>query len=136
MRRASQWTFATAWFYVDPQPGERDRKEHWLHKLQEGLEQNLRLVLAESVIGLDSWARPTMSWPRPRCRREQPRRRVEYRPDDPNLGGERAFGDCARRPASRRLSGFIHVPRSTANQPRNFDLEPLVTTQAHPERLR
>ena len=42
--------------YVDPRPIEADRREHWTRKLQEGLEQNIRLVLAKSLIGLDELA--------------------------------------------------------------------------------
>ena len=38
--------------WLDPAPVESDRRGHWLRKLQEGLEQNIRLVLAKSVIGL------------------------------------------------------------------------------------
>src|ERR1700682_2956896 len=36
--------------WLDPTPVELDRRAHWLRKLQEGLEQNIRLVLAKSVI--------------------------------------------------------------------------------------
>src|SRR6266567_1008937 len=39
--------------YVDPRPVGRDERGHWLAKLEEGLEQGIRLVLAKSVIGLD-----------------------------------------------------------------------------------
>ena len=38
--------------YLDPRPVESDRRGHWLRKLDDGLEQNIRLVLAKSVIGL------------------------------------------------------------------------------------
>src|SRR6266487_187544 len=39
--------------YLDPRPIESDRRAHWMKKLEEGLQQNLPLVLAKSVIGLD-----------------------------------------------------------------------------------
>src|SRR5579862_3990290 len=39
--------------YLDPSPQQSDRREHWLHKAREGLEQNIRLVLAKSVVGLE-----------------------------------------------------------------------------------
>ncbi len=39
--------------WLDPTPVESDRRGHWLRKLDEGLEQNLRLVIAKAVIGLD-----------------------------------------------------------------------------------
>src|SRR3989304_2691642 len=38
--------------WLDPRPIEEERRQHWLRKLDEGLEQNIRLVLAKSVIGL------------------------------------------------------------------------------------
>jgi len=38
--------------YVDPRPIEPNRRQHWMEKLTEGLEQNLPLVLAKSVIEL------------------------------------------------------------------------------------
>ncbi len=38
--------------WLDPQPIEEDRLVHWTRKLHEGLEQDIRLVLAKSVIGL------------------------------------------------------------------------------------
>ena len=40
--------------WLDPDPIEEPPREHWLAKLDDGLEQNIRLVLAKSVIGLDS----------------------------------------------------------------------------------
>jgi|AntDeeMetagen681_2_1112603.scaffolds.fasta_scaffold01588_2 nitrite reductase/ring-hydroxylating ferredoxin subunit len=39
--------------YVDPDPPlERDPAEHWRDRLETGLEENLRLVVAKSVVGL------------------------------------------------------------------------------------
>ena len=38
--------------WLDPTSIEADRRAHWSRKLDEGLEQNIRLVLAKSVIGL------------------------------------------------------------------------------------
>ena len=39
--------------WLDPNPIEEPPLDHWLAKLDDGLEQNIRLVLAKSVIGLD-----------------------------------------------------------------------------------
>ena len=39
--------------WLDPQPIEEERRVHWMRKLDEGLEQEIRLVLAKSVIGLN-----------------------------------------------------------------------------------
>jgi nitrite reductase/ring-hydroxylating ferredoxin subunit len=38
--------------YVDPQPGREDPEGHWAGRLEDGLERNLRLVIAKSTIGL------------------------------------------------------------------------------------
>ena len=121
--------------YVDPQPGERDRKEHWLHKLQEGLEQNLRLVLAKSVIGLDQLGATNDVLAKAALFGVSNRAAgwstgLTILTSVASVLSEIATED-------QRLAvyqGLIHVARSTANQPRNFDLEPLATTEAHPER--
>ncbi len=38
--------------WVDPEPQPRDEKQHWRRRLEDGLEHNLRLVIAKSVLGL------------------------------------------------------------------------------------
>ncbi len=40
--------------WVDPQPPEQDPVERWSNRLQEGMEDNIRLVIAKSVLGLNS----------------------------------------------------------------------------------
>ena len=40
--------------YVDPNPPEQDPVERWSKRLQEGMEDNIRLVIAKSVLGLNS----------------------------------------------------------------------------------
>ena len=40
--------------WVDPQPPERDPVERWSKRLEEGMEDNIRLVIAKSVLGLNS----------------------------------------------------------------------------------
>ena len=40
--------------YVDPNPPEHDPVERWSKRLEEGLEDNIRLVIAKSVLGLSS----------------------------------------------------------------------------------
>ncbi len=121
--------------WLDPRPIEKDRQRHWTQKLTEGLEQNIRLVLAKSVIGLD-----------------------ELGAADDILLAASLFGVNNRAAgwstglsiltamanvlasvddADRRLAlyhGLVHVARSTANQPPSFDLEPLDTEETRPER--
>ena len=38
--------------WVDPQPAQRDEEAHWVGRLCDGLEHNIRLVTAKSVLGL------------------------------------------------------------------------------------
>ncbi len=40
--------------WVDPQPVQRDEEAHWVGRLRDGLEHNIRLVTAKSVLGLHS----------------------------------------------------------------------------------
>ena len=122
--------------YLDPRPQERDRRSHALSKLNEGLEQNIRLVLAKSVLNLDDLGAL----------------------NDVLLGAA-LFGVKNRASGwSTGLSiltamanvlpeleerdrplavyhGIVHVANSTANQPPNFDLEPLETEETRPERF-
>src|SRR5262249_8313554 len=39
--------------WLCPRPIEEERRSHWTRKLEEGLEQNIRLLLAKGVIGLN-----------------------------------------------------------------------------------
>ena len=40
--------------WLDPEPPPRDEVEHWSRRLEDGLEQNLRLVIAKAVLGLQA----------------------------------------------------------------------------------
>ena len=40
--------------WVDPAPPEADPVQRWSHRLEDGLEHNIRLVIAKSVLGLNS----------------------------------------------------------------------------------
>ena len=40
--------------WVDPSPPEPDPIERWSHRLEDGLEHNIRLVIAKSALGLNS----------------------------------------------------------------------------------
>ena len=47
-------TVADGQVWVDPRPAERDEVDHWSGRLRDGLEHNIRLVSAKSVLGLHS----------------------------------------------------------------------------------
>ena len=38
--------------WVDPEPAPRDEGQHWRRRLEDGLEHNIRLVIAKSVLGM------------------------------------------------------------------------------------
>ena len=44
----------TARFGIDPEPAPRDEGGHWRRRLEDGLEHNIRLVIAKSVLGLQA----------------------------------------------------------------------------------
>jgi nitrite reductase/ring-hydroxylating ferredoxin subunit len=121
--------------FIDPQPIALDRRRHWTRKLNEGLEQNIRLVVAKSVIGLDELGATSdilltaslfglknraMGW-------------------STGLSILTAMANVLPHldAADRRLAlyqGLVHVARSTQGQPPDFDLEPLETSETRPER--
>jgi nitrite reductase/ring-hydroxylating ferredoxin subunit len=47
-------TVADGQVWVDPRPAERDEVVHWSGRLRDGLEHNIRLVSAKSVLGLQA----------------------------------------------------------------------------------
>ena len=40
--------------WVDPEPAPRDEEQHWRRRLEDGLEHNIRLVIAKSVLGMQA----------------------------------------------------------------------------------
>ena len=40
--------------WIDPEPSPRDEGEHWRRRMEDGLEHNIRLVIAKSVLGLQA----------------------------------------------------------------------------------
>ncbi|CAI8012555.1 Short-chain dehydrogenase reductase 3c [Geodia barretti] len=42
--------------WIDPDPAPRDEGQHWRRRLEDGLEHNIRLVIAKSVLGLQAAA--------------------------------------------------------------------------------
>ncbi len=121
--------------WLDPRPIEEERRAHWTRKLNEGLEQDIRLVLAKSVIGLseldattDVLRNAALFAIRNRAAGWSTGLSIVTAMANvlPSLAGE-------DRPLAL-YHGLVHVARSTANQPPNFDLEPLATGETRPER--
>ncbi|MDZ4277898.1 MAG: Rieske (2Fe-2S) protein, partial [Dehalococcoidia bacterium] len=121
--------------WLDPRPIEEERRSHWTRKLNEGLEQDIRLVLAKSVIGLSELDATK------HVLRDAALFGVRNRASGWSTGLSIITAmanvlpslDAADRPLAL-YHGLVHVARSTANQPPNFDLEPLETAERRPER--
>ena len=121
--------------WLDPTPIEEERLTHWLKKLEEGLKQNIRLVMAKSVIGLSNIGDS------PEILKNAALFGVRNRADGWTAGlsiltamaNVVPFLDEEDRPLAL-YHGVIHVASDSANEPPNFDLEPLETSERRPER--
>jgi nitrite reductase/ring-hydroxylating ferredoxin subunit len=121
--------------FIDPRPIEQDRRAHWTAKLNEGLEQNIRLVLAKSVIGLDQLGVTGD------VLTSAALFGVENRAEGWSTGLSilTAMANVlpSLAPEDRSLAlyhGLVQVARSTENHPPDFDLAPLETRETRPER--
>ncbi len=121
--------------FIDPRPVEPDRGAHWRAKLTEGLEQNIRLVLAKSVIGLDELGATGQVLEKAALFA------VRNRASGWSAGLSILTAMANVLPsldaADRRLAlyhGLVHVARAVEGQPPSFDLEPLATDETRPER--
>ena len=121
--------------WVDPTPIEEDRRAHWLRKLDEGLEQNLRLVEAKSIVGLNEVGTAQ-----------------EVVEQTALFGVRNGAGGWSQGQSiltamanvlphlaeeERPLAlyhGVTEVAGDTAGQPRSFDLDPLDTSERRPGR--
>ncbi|MGH7331900.1 MAG: Rieske (2Fe-2S) protein [Candidatus Rokuibacteriota bacterium] len=121
--------------WLSPRPLEEERARHWKRKLNEGLEQSIRLLLAKSVIGLnelgssnDVVREAALFGIRNRARGWSAGLSILTAMANvlPTLHAE-------DRPHAL-YQGLVHVARSTGNQPPNFDLAPLDTSEARPDR--
>ena len=121
--------------WVDPRPTERDEVDHWSGRLRDGLEHNIRLVSAKSVLGLhtagadyrvplrigadfgtrytsDGWG-PAMT----------------ILTATANILPHLAEDD---RPLAL-YQGLLHVSRECAGRPPRFVVDPLPTGETRPE---
>ncbi len=124
--------------YVDPNPSrEQPPAEHWRDRLEHGLEENLNLVIAKAVIGLDDAGVPP----------DVPIQAgvefgTRYREDGWG-SGLTTLGAMANllddlRPEDRRRAlyvGLAEVADDCAGEPPFFVQEPLSATDLSPERL-
>lgn len=124
--------------YVTPYRERNDAKEHWLGRLQEGMEQNINLVMAKSVIALLSEGVDY---------REIVKRGVLYGTRNRAAGWASGLtiltamsNVCRHVPAEEQFSalyqGLLHAARDCAGQPPRRDLQPLATSDLDAETLK
>jgi nitrite reductase/ring-hydroxylating ferredoxin subunit len=122
--------------YVDPRPVQEDRLVHWRRKLTEGLEQQIDLVVAKSVIGLcelgaakDVLEAATLFGVRNRASGWSQGLTILAAMANilPSLD--------APDHALALYQGVIHVAASTAGQPPSFQLDPLESAEADARRF-
>ncbi len=122
--------------WVTPRPSTRSTPDRWRHKLEEGLENNIRLVMAKSVVELEK----SDDVP------EILRRSAFFGSTNRRAGWDTGLTILTTmanvlphlRPEDRGLAlyhGVMQVARDTEGQPRDFDLVPLYTSEGRPERF-
>ena len=123
--------------WLDPEPQEEEAVAHCTRKLSEGLEQNLRLVIAKSVIGLCEAGREDL------ILAESARFGVKNRAAGWSSGLSILTAmanvlphlDAADRPRAL-YQGVVHVARSVQGEPPDFDIAALDTDEDRPEQFR
>ena len=123
----------TVW--VDPIPPARDENKHWQRRLEDGMEHNLRLVIAKSVLGLQSagadYREPLKIGARFGC---------TYAAT--GWGAGMSILTCTAnilphlqeddRPKAL-YQGLLHVARECAGKAPRFTVDPLPTRETRPE---
>src|SRR5262249_26291671 len=116
--------------WVDPRPlrGEslEERRARWTKKLDDGLKQNLRLVIAKAVVGLDDLGEATTVVER--VARFGTAYRAAGWADGLSILTAMANVLLVLAPGDRPRAlyhGTMHVARNVAGQPPDFELDPL-----------
>ena len=119
--------------WLDPTPRQSDRRAHWLRQLDQGLEQNLPLVIAKAVIALDELGATA------RVLEQAALFATRNRAAGWSSGLSILTAMANVEPALYRAErpralyqGLVHAARSTANQPPRFALRPLETCERRP----
>ena len=121
--------------WVDPQPVQRDEEAHWVGRLRDGLEHNIRLVTAKSVLGLHAAGSDY---------RAPLRAGAEFGTTYSAAGWGAAMTMLTAaanmlphlaeedRPVAL-YQGLLHVSRECAGRPPRFVVDPLPTGETRPE---
>ncbi len=121
--------------WVDPEPAPRDEGQHWRRRLEDGLEHNIRLVIAKSVLGMQGTGsdyRETL--------RVGARFGTTFSAN--GWGAAMSILTCTAnilpklheedRPRAL-YQGLLHVARECAGKAPRFPVEPLPTGETRPE---
>ncbi|MDP9372558.1 MAG: Rieske (2Fe-2S) protein, partial [Chloroflexota bacterium] len=124
--------------WVDPRPAARDRAAHWRARLQDGLEQDLDLVIVKAVLALLDAGVPAREILALGGRFGARYRRAGW---GPGLTILTAMGNVLDdlAPADRALAlyhGLVHVARDSRGAAPRFALDPLPSTDVSAERLK
>ncbi len=122
--------------FLDPRPAHHYGREHWLARLQVGLEQDISLVLAKSAIALSERGAATEALASAALFGLRNRRAgwSQGMTIVTALSTVMPVLEAADRPLAL-FHGLRHVAASTAGQPPEFDLEPLTTGERRAERF-
>ena len=121
--------------WIDPEPPYRDEGQHWRRRLEEGLEHNIRLVIAKSVLGLQSAGADYREALEIRARFG-----TTYSAN--GWGAAMSILTCTANILPRLheedrpralYQGLLHVSRECAGKAPRFPVEPLPTGETRPE---
>ena len=121
--------------WVNPEPSPRDEGRHWRQRLEDGLEHNLRLVIAKSVLGLQASGSDY---------REPLRIGAQFGTTYSSTGWGAAMSilTCTANILSKLheedrpralYQGLLHVARECAGKAPRFAVEPLPTGETRPD---
>ena len=121
--------------WVDPFPPERDERENWRRRLNDGLEHNIRLVVAKAVLGLQAAGADY---------RESLKIGAQFGTtySDSGWGAAMSILTCTANilPKLREedrpralYQGLLHVGRECAGKAPRFPIDPLPTGETRPE---
>ncbi len=123
--------------WVDPRVDGRDRTARWLGRLQDGLEQNLSLVTAKSILALEDLGAPAAELLRTGGLYGARYRQAGWGPGLTIMTAmANVLPDLAAEHRPLALyHGLTRVARDTTGQPPRFDLDPLPDSTTPLERL-
>ena len=128
-------TVADGEVWIDPKPQERDEARHWRRRLEDGMEHNIRLVIAKAALGLQASG---ADYPEPLG--IGARFGAAYSAD--GWGAAMTILTCSanilpylhEEDVPRALyQGLLHVARECAGKAPRFPVDPLPTGETRPE---